>query len=77
VTVKKVASQPPVGHLGNKADLTPSLKRSGSNRCSLARETNDVVSVCGFVPSTDTTFEPSRNQCIPTEMEMRGIEPLS
>jgi hypothetical protein len=34
--------------LGNKDDLTPSPKRSSSNRGCLTGETNDVVSSYGF-----------------------------
>ena len=73
-----------MGHLGDKADLTPSpLLGSGSNRGCLTGETNDVVRSYGFAlteQASVTLLMPRRNHCSPSskgEMELSGIEPLS
>ena len=54
--------------LGNKDDLTPSPKRSSSNRGCLTGETNDVVSSYGFAlteQASVTLLIPRRNHCSP------------
>ena len=72
-----------MGHLGDKADLTPSpLIGSGSNRGCLTGETNDVVRCYGFAlteQASVTLLMPRRNHCSPRKegMELSGIEPLS
>jgi hypothetical protein len=72
-----------MGHLGDKADLTPSpLRVSGSHRGSLTGETNDVVRCYGFAlteQASVTLLMPRRNHCSPVRgrMELSGIEPLS
>jgi hypothetical protein len=59
----------PMGHLGDKADLTPSpLCGSGSNRGCLTGETNDVVRSYGFAlteQASVTLLMPRRNHCSP------------
>jgi hypothetical protein len=80
----------PQGHLGDKADLTPSpLRVSGSHRGGLTGETNDVVRCYGFALTEQASvilLAPRRNHCspvvLPAEpgaggMELSGIEPLS
>jgi hypothetical protein len=75
----------PMGHLGDKADLTPSpLRVSGSHGGGLTGETNDVVRCYGFAlteQASVTLLMPRRNHCSPTlglgGMELSGIEPLS
>jgi hypothetical protein len=75
--------QAPMGHLGDKADLTPSpLRVSGSHRGGLTGETNDVVRCYGFAlteQASVTLLMPRRNHCSPSRggMELSGIEPLS
>jgi len=75
-----------MGHLGDKADLTPSpLLGSGSHRGGLTGETNDVVRCYGFAlteQASVTLLIPRRNHCSPAKgplraMELSGIEPLS
>jgi hypothetical protein len=81
-----------MGHLGDKADLTPSpLRVSGSHRGGLTGETNDVVRCYGFAlteQASVTLLMPRRNHCSPATphrpgpeglggMELSGIEPLS
>jgi hypothetical protein len=72
-----------MGHLGDKADLTPSpLRVSGSHRGGLTGETNDVVRCYGFAlteQASVTLLMPRRNHCSPSRggMELSGIEPLS
>ena len=80
-----------MGHLGDKADLTPSpLEMSGSHRGGLTGETNDVVRCYGFAlteQASVTLLMPRRNHCSPVigypgrpgagGMELSGIEPLS
>ena len=79
-----------MGHLGDKADLTPSpLRVSGSHRGGLTGETNDVVRCYGFAlteQASVTLLLPRRNHCSPRTpgrpqpevgMELSGIEPLS
>ena len=72
-----------MGHLGDKADLTPSpLRVSGSHRGGLTGETNDVVRCYGFAlteQASVTLLMPRRNHCSPLMggMELSGIEPLS
>jgi len=81
-----------MGHLGDKADLTPSpLRVSGSHGGGLTGETNDVVRCYGFAlteQASVTLLMPRRNHCSPGtthrpgaggsgEMELSGIEPLS
>jgi hypothetical protein len=60
----------PMGHLGDKADLTPSpLRVSGSHRGSLTGETNDVVRCYGFAlteQASVTLLMPRRNHCSPS-----------
>ena len=59
----------PQGHLGDKADLTPSpLRVSGSHRGGLTGETNDVVRSYGFAlteQASVTLLMPRRNHCSP------------
>ncbi|MEY3757255.1 MAG: hypothetical protein RLZZ263_409 [Cyanobacteriota bacterium] len=59
----------PMGHLGDKADLTPSpLQGSGSHRGGLTGETNDVVRCYGFAlteQASVTLLIPRRNHCSP------------
>ncbi len=77
-----------MGHLGDKADLTPSpLKGSGSNRGCLTGETYDVVRsyrICSYragfshppyVPSKP--LQPLESLVRRNEVELSGIEPLS
>ena len=58
-----------MGHLGDKADLTPSpLEMSGSHGGSLTGETNDVVRCYGFAlteQASVTLLMPRRNHCSP------------
>ena len=58
-----------MGHLGDKADLTPSpLIGSGSNRGCLTGETNDVVRCYGFAlteQASVTRLMPRRNHYSP------------
>jgi len=58
-----------MGHLGDKADLTPSpLRVSGSHRGGLTGETNDVVRCYGFAlteQASVTLLMPRRNHCSP------------
>ena len=58
-----------MGHLGDKADLTPSpLEMSGSHRGSLTGETNDVVRCYVFAlteQASVTLLMPRRNHCSP------------
>ena len=59
-------------HLGNKADLTPSPKRSSSNRGCLTGETNDVVSSYGFAlaeQASVTLLIPRRSHCSPKDKD--------
>ena len=82
---KRGALSGPVGHLGDKADLTPSpLLGSGSHEGRLTGETNDVVRSYGFAlteQASVTLLIPRRNHCSPKTpkrgMELSGIEPLS
>ena len=81
---KRGALSGPVGHLGDKADLTPSpLLGSGSHEGRLTGETNDVVRSYGFAlteQASVTRLMPRRNHCSPSffmKMELSGIEPLS
>ena len=59
----------PQGHLGDKADLTPSpLRVSGGHRGGLTGETNDVVRCYGFAlteQASVTLLMPRRNHCSP------------
>lgn len=59
----------PMGHLGDKADLTPSpLRVSGSHGGGLTGETNDVVRCYGFAlteQASVTLLMPRRNHCSP------------
>ena len=59
-----------MGHLGDKADLTPSpLRVSGSHRGGLTGETNDVVRCYGFAlteQASVTLLMPRRNHCSPS-----------
>ena len=59
----------PQGHLGDKADLTPSpLRVSGSHRGGLTGETNDVVRCYVFAlteQASVTLLMPRRNHCSP------------
>ena len=79
-----------MGHLSDKADLTPSpLRVSGGHRGGLTGETNDVVRCYGFALTEQASvilLAPRRNHCSPwmgfrreaeAEMELSGIEPLS
>jgi len=72
-----------MGHLGDKADLTPSpLRVSGSHGGGLTGETNDVVRCYGFAlteQASVTLLMLRRNHCSPVRggMELSGIEPLS
>jgi len=79
-----------MGHLVDKADLTPSpLRVSGGHRGGLTGETNDVVRCYGFALTEQASvilLAPRRNHCSPwtssrrwaeAEMELSGIEPLS
>ena len=58
-----------MGHLGDKADLTPSpLRVSGGHGGSLTGETNDVVRCYGFAlteQASVTLLMPRRNHCSP------------
>jgi hypothetical protein len=58
-----------MGHLGDKADLTPSpLEMSGGHGGSLTGETNDVVRCYGFAlteQASVTLLMPRRNHCSP------------
>ncbi len=58
-----------MGHLGDKADLTPSpLRVSGGHRGSLTGETNDVVRCYVFAlteQASITLLMPRRNHCSP------------
>jgi len=58
-----------MGHLGDKADLTPSpLRVSGSHGGGLTGETNDVVRCYGFAlteQASVTLLMPRRNHCSP------------
>jgi len=58
-----------MGHLGDKADLTPSpLRVSGSHRGGLTGETNDVVRCYVFAlteQASVTLLLPRRNHCSP------------
>jgi len=78
-----------MGHLGDKADLTPSpLRVSGSHRGSLTGETNDVVRCYGFAlteQASVTLLMPRRNHCSPSSLLSHpmmqtgaaiGIEPM-
>ena len=78
-----------MGHLGDKADLTPSpLRVSGSHRGSLTGETNDVVRCYGFAlteQASVTLLMPRRNHCSPSSLLPHpvmqtgaeiGIEPM-
>jgi len=79
-----------MGHLGDKADLTPSpLKGSGGHGGGLTGETNDVIRCYVFAlteQASVTLLIPRRNHCSPGNnpqeagkgsMELSGIEPLS
>ena len=59
----------PMGHLADKADLTPSpLRVSGSHGGGLTGETNDVVRCYGFAlteQASVTLLMPRRNHCSP------------
>jgi hypothetical protein len=64
--------------LGNKDDLTPSPKRSSSNRGCLTGETNDVVSSYGFAlnragfsHSPDTPSLPQRSSELANALKVR------
>ena len=58
-----------MGHLGDKADLTPSpLLGSGGHEGRLTGETNDVVRSYGFAlteQASVTLLMPRRNHCSP------------
>ena len=62
-----------MGHLGDKADLTPSpLEMSGGHGGSLTGETNDVVRCYGFAlteQASVTLLMPRRNHCSPVRGE--------
>ena len=74
---KRGALPGPMGHLGDKADLTPSpLIGSGSNRGCLTGETNDVVRCYGFAlteQASVTLLMPRRNHCSP-KRRINGAE---
>jgi hypothetical protein len=59
----------PMGHLADKADLTPSpLRVSGGHGGGLTGETNDVVRSYGFAlteQASVTLLMPRRNHCSP------------
>ena len=82
---KRGALPGPMGHLGDKADLTPSpLLGSGSHEGRLTGETNDVVRsyvVAHTEQASVTLLIPRRNHCSPKKpergVELSGIEPLS
>jgi len=82
---KRGALPGPMGHLGDKADLTPSpLLGSGSHEGRLTGETNDVVRSYEFAlteQASVTLLIPRRNHCSPIKpkkvVELSGIEPLS
>ena len=61
-----------MGHLGDKADLTPSpLRVSGSHRGGLTGETNDVVRCYVFAlteQASVTLLLPRRNHCSPSNL---------
>jgi hypothetical protein len=65
-----------MGHLGDKADLTPSpLRVSGSHRGGLTGETNDVVRCYGFAlteQASVTLLMPRRNHCSPGMGSLKG-----
>ena len=69
MAVLKGGLPPPSGHLGDKADLTPSpLLGSGGHRGGLTGETNDVVRcyVCALTEQASVTLlMPRRNHCSP------------
>jgi hypothetical protein len=50
--------------LGNKDDLTPSPKRSSSNRGCLTGETNDVVSSYGFALTEQASGRVEKNHLV-------------
>tara|TARA_Y100001968_G_scaffold143710_1_gene131274 strand:+ start:3044 stop:3244 length:201 start_codon:yes stop_codon:yes gene_type:complete len=59
---------PPLNHLGDKADLTPSPFISSSNRGCLTGETNDVVRGYVFAlteQASVTRLMSRRNHCSP------------
>jgi len=66
-----------MGHLGDKADLTPSpLRVSGSHRGSLTGETNDVVRCYGFAlteQASVTLLMPRRNHCSPSSHRLQQV----
>jgi hypothetical protein len=65
-----------MGHLGDKADLTPSpLRVSGSHRGGLTGETNDVVRCYMFAlteQASVTLLLPRRNHCSPSNLLWSG-----
>ena len=66
-----------MGHLGDKADLTPSpLRVSGSHRGGLTGETNDVVRCYGFAlteQASVTLLMPRRNHCSPSNLRSQQL----
>jgi len=68
-----------MGHLGDKADLTPSpLRVSGSHRGGLTGETNDVVRCYGFAlteQASVTLLMPRRNHCSPVTVPSQSSGP--
>jgi len=68
-----------MGHLGDKADLTPSpLRVSGGHRGSLTGETNDVVRCYGFAlteQASVTLLMPRRNHCSPSNLPWQQVLP--
>ena len=73
-----------MGHLGDKADLTPSpLRVSGGHWGSLTGETNDVVRCYGFALTEQASvilLMPRRNHCSPSSLwshrEMEEAVPI-
>ena len=69
----------PMGHLGDKADLTPSpLRVSGSHRGGLTGETNDVVRCYVFAlteQASVTLLLPRRNHCSPLNRLWQLVPP--
>ena len=64
--------------LGNKADLTPSPKRSSSNWGCLTGETNDVVSSYGFALTEQASvirLIPRRSHCSPIDGKLVSAIP--
>jgi len=70
-----------MGHLGDKADLTPSpLRVSGSHRGGLTGETNDVVRCYVFAlteQASITLLMPRRNHCSPPNRRSQQVVPAT